>query len=274
MEDADISRGLMKLHVALILFLMISLTGCSSAFPAPTTAPVELTIAAAADLQFAFTEIGALYEQETGNKVVFSFGSTGQLARQIENGAPFDLFAAADISFVDDLAEKKIVVPDSVALHARGRIVLAVNKASAVSVVALEDLLSDKITHIAIANPEHAPYGVAAKEALISAGVWDKIEDKIVYGENVRQTLQFIQTGDAQVGIVALSVANVPEVSWTLIDDSLHNPLDQALAIVAGSSYQEEAGEFAAFINGEKGRPIMQKYGFILPGEPILTPTP
>jgi molybdate transport system substrate-binding protein len=268
----------MKLHVSVILFLVISLTGCSSAssmpLDDPASRPVELTIAAAADLQFAFTEIGALYEQETGNKVVFSFGSTGQLAQQIENGAPFDLFAAANISFVDDLAEKKLVVPDTVALYARGRIVLAVNKSSAVSVVALEDLLSDKITHIAIANPEHAPYGVAAKEALISAGVWDKIEDKIVYGENVRQTLQFIQTGDAQVGIVALSVANVPEVSWTLIDDSLHNPLDQALAVVAGSSYQEEASEFAAFINGEKGRPIMQKYGFVLPGESILTPTP
>ncbi|MEJ5224158.1 MAG: molybdate ABC transporter substrate-binding protein [Anaerolineales bacterium] len=235
---------------------------------------MELTVAAAADLQFAFTEMGTLYEQETGNRVVFSFGSTGQLAQQIENGAPFDLFAAANISFVDDLAQKNLVLPDTVALYARGRIVLAVNRESGISAVSLEDLLSEKITHIAIANPDHAPYGIAAKEALISAGVWDKIQDKIVYGENVRQTLQFIQTGDAQVGIVALSVANVPEVTWTLIDDSLHNPLDQALAIVASSLHQQQAKEFAAFINGVHGRPIMQKYGFVLPGEPIASPTP
>ena len=264
----------MKRFSSLITLLAIFLAGCSPASPDPTTASVELTVAAAADLQFAFTEIGALYEQETGNKVIFSFGSTGQLTQQIENGAPFDLFAAANISFVDDLAEKNLVVPDTVALYARGRIVLAVNRESGVNAVALEDLLSDKITHIAIANPEHAPYGVAAKEALISACMWETIEDKIVYGENVRQTLQFVQTGDAQVGIVALSVANVPEVTWTLINDSLHNPLDQALAVVSSSSHQKEAKEFAAFINGEKGRPIMQKYGFVLPGETVSTLTP
>lgn len=262
----------MKRFLTLVLLSAIFLVGCSPASPAPTSTPIELTVAAAADLQFAFTEIGEIYEQETGNKVIFSFGSTGQLAQQIENGAPFDLFAAANISFVDDLAKKDLVLLDTVALYARGRIVLAANHDSGVSAVALEDLLSEKITHIAIANPEHAPYGVAAKEALISAGVWDKIEDKIVYGENVRQTLQFVQSGDAQVGIVALSVANVPEVTWTLIDSSLHNPLDQALAIVSSSSHQKEAKEFAAFINGEKGRPIMQKFGFVLPNELISTP--
>ena len=240
----------------------------------PSSKPGELTVAAAADLQFAFTDIGALFEQETGLKVTFVFGSTGQLAQQIENGAPYDLFAAANISFVDDLAKKNLVLADTQALYARGRIVLAVNKASGVVAGSLEDLLSDKITHIAIANPEHAPYGMAAKEALQSAGLWEKVQPKLVYGENVRQTLQFIQTGDAQAGIVSLSVANVPEISWSLIDASLHNPLDQALAVVTGSPQKELASEFAKFINGPSGRPIMQKYGFVLPGEPILTPTP
>jgi molybdate transport system substrate-binding protein len=152
--------------------------------------------------------------------------------------------------------------------------VLAVNREGGLTAVTLNDLLSDTIKNIAIANPDHAPYGVAAKEALISADVWDQIKDKIVYGENVRQTLQFIQTGDAQVGIVALSVADVPEITWSLIDDSLHNPLDQALAVVTSSPHKKEAQEFANFINGEIGRPIMQKYGFVLPGETISTPTP
>jgi molybdate transport system substrate-binding protein len=240
----------------------------------PTAKTGELTVAAAADLQFAFTDIGALFEQETGHKVTFVFGSTGQLAQQIENGAPYNLFAAANISFVDDLAKKNLVLPDTKALYARGRIVLAVNKASGIQAVELKDLLSEKITHIAIANPEHAPYGVAAKEALQSAGLWEKIQPKLVYGENVRQTLQFVQTGDAQAGIVSLSVANVPEITWSLIDASLHNPLDQALAVVTSSPQKDLASEFAKFINGPSGRPIMQKYGFVLPGEAIVTPTP
>jgi molybdate transport system substrate-binding protein len=250
-------------------------TPVSTAAPTaiPTAKPGELTVAAAADLQFAFTDIGALFEQETGHKVTFVFGSTGQLAQQIENGAPYDLFAAANISFVDDLAKKNLVLPDTKTLYARGRIVLAVNRASGVSAVSLDDLLSEKITHIAIANPEHAPYGVAAKEALQLAGLWEKIQPKLVYGENVRQTLQYVQAGDAQAGIVSLSVANVSEITWSLIDASLHNPLDQAVAVVTSSPQKDLASEFAKFINGPSGRPIMQKYGFVLPGEPIVTPT-
>jgi molybdate transport system substrate-binding protein len=266
------------LRILSLICLVGLLFGCVTflkpALSTASSAPGELTDAAAADLQYAFTEIGALFEQETGTKVTFVFGSTGQLAQQIENGAPFDLFAAANITFVNDLAEKDLVLPDSVALYARGRIVLAVNRASGVSAISLADLLSDQITHIAIANPEHAPYGVAAREALQSAGIWEQVQPKIVYSENVRQALQYIQTGDAQAGIVALSVANVPEITWTLIDDSLHNPLDQALAVVASSTHPELARQFAAFINSPSGRPIMQKVGFILPGEPVAAPTP
>lgn len=257
------------------LALVAVLAACAPPRTAPP--PVELTVAAAADLQFAFTELGALFEQQTGHKVTFVFGSTGQLAQQIEAGAPFDLFAAANISFVDDLAAKELVLTDSVAPYARGRIVLAVNRASGVTATALSDLLSPAITHIAIANPEHAPYGQAAKEALQSVGLWDQIEPKLVFGENVRQTLQYVQTGDAQAGIVALSVAGVPEITWTLLDDALHNPLDQALAVVASSPHPELAREFAAFINSHAGRPVMQKYGFVLPGEAVVqvvTPTP
>jgi molybdate transport system substrate-binding protein len=233
---------------------------------------VELTVAAAADLQFAFSEIGALFEEQTGHKVTFVFGSTGQLAQQIENGAPYDLFAAANIRFVEDLAAKNLVLADTVALYARGRLALAVNKQTGLSAERLEDLLAAEIRHVAIANPEHAPYGLAAKEALQSAGLWEQVQPKLVYGENVRQTLQFIQTGDAEAGIVALSVANVPEINWVLIDDHLYNPLDQALAVVASSPHPEVARQFAAFINGPDGRPVMQKYGFVLLGEFIAVP--
>lgn len=255
------------------LLLVLWLTAACIAQPtAPTplpgmASPTPLTVAAAADLQFAFTEIAALYEAQAGQPVTLVFGSTGQLAQQIESGAPFDLFAAANIAFVEGLRDQGLVIEDSIALYAEGRIVLAVNRDAGVTAVSLDDLRNPAIQHITIANPEHAPYGVAAKEALIHAGVWDEVESRLVYGENVRQTLQYIQTGDAQAGIVALSVANAAEITWTLIDADLHTPLRQALAVVKSSPQPDAARAFAAFINGPEGRPIMQRYGFVLPGE-------
>jgi molybdate transport system substrate-binding protein len=267
-------QGVRSVFVVLLLALAACRPPTASA---PTTTPpsAELTVAAAADLQFAFTEIAQAYEQQTGHKVILTFGSTGQLAQQIENGAPFDLLAAANIQYVEDLADKQLVLPDSIALYAQGRIVLAVNRQSGLTAVTLEDLLSPAIKHIAIANPAHAPYGVAAKEALQASGLWDQLQDKLVLGENVRQALQYVQTGDAEAGLVALSVANVPEITWTLIDGSLHQPLNQALGVVASSTHPDLARDFVAFINGQSGRLVMRQYGFILPGEtPIVQSVP
>lgn len=256
----------------IFLFLLIVLSSCQniatiSLIPSPTTYTEEITVAAAADLQFAFSDIVKLYEEQTGHKVTLVFGSTGQLVQQIENGAPFDLIASANISYIEQLAENGLVTPESAELYARGRIVLAVNRQSGVEAVDLKDLLADNIQHIAIANPEHAPYGLAAKQALQSLGLWEELADKLVYGENVRQALQFVQTGDAEVGIISLSVASVPEITWTLIDEQLHTPLDQALAILTASKNPELAQSFIEFINGEIGRPIMRQYGFLLPDE-------
>jgi len=256
----------------IFLFLLIVLSSCQniatiSLIPSPTTYSEEITVAAAADLQFAFSDIVKLYEEQTGHKVTLVFGSTGQLVQQIENGAPFDLIASANISYIEQLAENGLVMPESAELYARGRIVLAVNRQSGVEAVDLKDLLADNIQHIAIANPEHAPYGLAAKQALQSLGLWEELADKLVYGENVRQALQFVQTGDAEVGIISLSVASVPEITWTLIDEQLHTPLDQALAILTASKNPELAQSFIEFINGEIGRPIMRQYGFLLPNE-------
>lgn len=264
-------RGLWGRSLCLLLlpWLAVACAAQPASLPPPPAdvSPAPLTVAAAADLQFAFTEIAALFEARTGQPVTLVFGSTGQLAQQIENGAPFDLLAAANIAFVEALRDQGLVFADSVALYAEGRIVLAVNRESGVAATSLDDLTNPMIQRIALANPEHAPYGMAAKEALTRAGVWAAVEPKLVYGENVRQTLQFIQTGDAQVGIVALSVADVPEITWTLIDGDLHTPLRQSLAVVASSTQPDAARAFAAFINGPEGRPIMQRYGFVLPGE-------
>ncbi len=263
-----------------LLLIMLSLVSCMSAgTPAETPASVipveeELTVAAASDLQFAFTEIAELFEEETGQPVTLVFGSTGNLAQQIENGAPFDLFAAANIDFIERLNTQGLVLEDTITLYARGRVVLAANRQAGVTVATLKDLLDPSIRNVAIANPEHAPYGLAAKQALEHAGLWDALQPKLVLGENVRQALQYIQTGDAEAGIIALSVADIPEISWVLLDEELHQPLNQALAVITSSSQVEQARAFAAFINGESGRLVMRKYGFILPGEDLIPSTP
>lgn len=227
----------------------------------------ELTVAAAADLRCAFAEIGRAFEQETGTTVIFSFGSTGLLAKQIEQGAPFDVFAAANLTFLDRLRDRGLIIDDSRQLYARGRIVLAVNKKTRLYATQLRDLLQPGIKAIAMANPQHAPYGLAAQQAMEKLGIWDRVRPKLVYGENIRHTLQLIQTGNAEAGVIALSVANAPEISWTLIPDDLHAPIAQALAIIKGTRMEVQARRFTHYLNQPVGRLIMKKYGFLLPGE-------
>lgn len=248
--------------IALILFFAVPVfTGVARADEK------KITVAAAADLTFALKEIAAGFEKDTGTKVVISFGSTGMLAEQIRQGAPFDVFFAADVKYIDGLKKDGLVIPDTVELYAQGRIVLAVNKASGIQVAELKDLLKPEITHIAIANPAHAPYGKAAMEALQTKGLWENIKGKLVYGENIRQTLQYIQTNNAQAGIVALSMADVPEITYKAIDPSLHNPINQAVAVAKASKEADTARLFIKYVNGNSGRLIMKKYGFMLPGE-------
>ena len=144
---------------------------------------------------------------------------------------------------------------------------LATVKAFGPKLTELRGLLDPKVRRVAIANPAHAPYGRAAEEALRKAGVWEAVRGKLVYGENIRHTLQFLQTGAVDAGIVARSVASVPEVDWVPIDPSLHAPLNQAAAVVRRSPRPELGLAFIQFVNGPEGRPIMKRYGFMLPGE-------
>lgn len=255
-------------------------TPASSTIPATKAAPSApqgtaalptstepVFVLAAADLQFALTDIAKLYEQATGRKITLSFGSTGTFASQIENGAPGDLFFAADQSYIDGLDKKGLLRPDTRQLYATGRIVLAPAKGAATPQT-LEDLLKPEYKKIAIANPDHAPYGAAAKAALQKRGIWEQLQPKIVLGENIAQTFQFVQTGNADAGIVALSVAlGAPGIPYTIIDTTLYPPLQQEAAILKVSKQPEVARDFLAFINGVQGRPIMKKYGFILPNE-------
>jgi len=258
-------EGLLR-STALILLVALSL------FLSPLTGTAEagekkLTIAAASDLAFALQEIAAEFEMTTGRGVVISFGSTGNLTRQIENGAPFDLFFAANESYINQLRAGNLILPATQQLYGRGRIVLAVNRREGGEVEKLASLLDPAVKRVAIANPSHAPYGTAAREALISAGVWEKVREKVVYGENIRQTLQFVLTGDAPVGIVALSVAKTDGITYTVIDGSLHKPINQTVAVIRRSQLQKEARAFIKLVKSPGGQQIMRRYGFLLPGE-------
>jgi molybdate transport system substrate-binding protein len=227
-----------------------------------------LRIAAAADLALAFKDVGAAFEKETGKRVDFTFGSTGLLAKQISEGAPFDVFAAANISFVDDVVKDGSCLAETRALYAKGRIVLWSKDPWALP-KDIGDLRDPKYSKIAIANPSHAPYGRAAQQALTKAGVWSTIEPRAVYGENVQQTLLFARSGNADVAIVALSLAVTSPGNYLPIDSSLHEPLDQALVVCKGGGKANEARAFVAFVGSDAGRTIMRKYGFLLPGEAL-----
>lgn len=238
-----------------------------------------LKVAAAADLSRAFADLGAAYEKKTGQRVVLSFGSTGLLAKQISQGAPFDVFAAANVSFVDDVVKDKACIGETQTLYARGQIVAWVRKGTP-KPATLFELHEPRFSKIAIANPEHAPYGQAAKQALTKVGAWSSVSTKVVYGENVQQTLQFAQSGNADVAIVALSLAVVaPEGDYLPIDPTLHEPLDQALVVCHGApeakgARENDARAFVAFVGSEPGRAVMRRYGFLLPGESLSAAAP
>ncbi|WP_291379940.1 molybdate ABC transporter substrate-binding protein [Demequina sp.] len=226
----------------------------------------EITVAAASDLRPAFEELGATFEAETGTKVTFSFGSSGQLREQILGGAPFDLFASANVEFVDDVIEGGRGVATTKADYASGRIVLWAPTGVALP-RSIEDLTEQQYRRLVIANPEHAPYGLAAQQALESAGVYEQVQSRLVYGENISDTFRIAQSGNADVGIVALSLSIADGSDYTLIPSELHEPLEQALVVTSTGARGDAATAFAELIGSPEGREVMARYGFALPGE-------
>jgi len=246
------------------LFLVCVLAGMAEA-----AEPAR--VAAAADLAFALPEIAVAFTRDTGREVKLSFGSSGNFARQIAEGAPFELFLSADERYVEHLgaAGKS---EGAGALYGVGRIVLFVPKGSPVSAdPELRDValaLSDgRLKKLAIANPEHAPYGRAAQEALAKAGLWEKAKDRLVLGENVSQAAQFATTGGAQAGIIPLSLAIAPAMagrgSHAVLPDSMHRPLRQRMVLVKGAG--ETARAFYAYLQQPAAREVLVRYGFVLP---------
>ena len=230
----------------------------------------KITVAAAADLKYAMDEIVTSFKTgNPGDQIDMSYGSSGKFFTQIQQGAPYDLFFSADIEFPRILASTGFAASE-VKPYAFGRIVLWSTTRDA-SKMTLDRLDDPAITHVAIANPKHAPYGKRAEEALRASGLWQKIEPKLVYGENVAQTAQFVLTGNATVGIIALSLAVNPVLSgqggYWLIPDKLHQPLEQGFIITKRAEGNLLARRFAGFMESNAARAVMKKYGFVLPGE-------
>ena len=228
-----------------------------------------IRVAAAADLRFAFEVLAPAYEQACRCRVVLSFGSSGRLSNQIAEGLQVDVFASADAGYVEALARKGLILEGTQEAYAQGRIVLAVAAGSSLAPGEPADLSSPQVRKISIANPEHAPYGLAAKQALKRLGLWEQLRPRLVLGENASIAAQYIETGDADAGIIPLSLAiqRRDALRYVLIDGSLHAPLLQVAAVIRTTREPALAKGFIGFINGAPGRAVMREYGFILPGE-------
>jgi molybdate transport system substrate-binding protein len=252
----------------LLIVSSIFLLSCSSRKPVGgEEPPPEINVAAAANLSDAFVEMGKRFTEQTGIRVVYSFGATADLARQIENGAPFDLFAAADTENVERLNRAGLLTGGTVSPYARGRLVLWTPQASRVKVERLEDLTNQDVERIAVAKPDLAPYGRATVEALRALNLWASVEPKIIYGQNVSQVKQYAATGNADVAFIPLSLARGGEGRAIEIAEHLHQPIIQSLAVIKSSTKQEQARRFASFVLSSEGQSLLARYGYDKAGD-------
>jgi molybdate transport system substrate-binding protein len=245
------------------LFLLLAAAG-----PAPAAEPIR--IAAASDLQAALPAVAAAFEQQTGERVAITFGSSGNFFTQIQNGAPFDLFLSADVDYPMRLARAGLVEPGSLYQYAVGRLVLWTRNDSGIDVRGgLATLAAPGVRRIAIANPEHAPYGRAAVAALRHEGVYDRVAGKLVRGENISQAAQFVESGNADVGILALSIALSPAMksagTYAEVPPSSYPPIEQAAAVLAGSARKKAAVQFLDFLKAPASVRVLAGYGFVRP---------
>lgn len=243
---------------ALIVLICV---GCRSHNQPQHQPPPELLVAAAANLTDVFPELGKLFTKIYGTHVVFSFGATADLARQIENGAPFDVFAAADTIHVERLEAKGLITPGTRAIYARGRLVLwlAPNGPKAERI---EDITGEAFERIAIAKPDVAPYGRASVETLRALGIWNQIEGKVVYAQSVSQTKQFAATANAEAAFIPLALVKPGEGAYLQVDERLHQPIEQSLGIVNASENQPAARAFREFLLSSAAQEILSKKGY------------
>jgi molybdate transport system substrate-binding protein len=249
------------LRTVLVASLLVSI-GCGNTRTHPEDNQESITVAAAANLTDVFDEIGKAFHRKVGVRVVYSYGATTQLAQQVEHAAPFDVFAAADTEHIDDLVRKGSIRAESRAVYARGALALWLPNGESLGVRALADLARPDIRFVAIATPGAAPYGKAAIETLKASGLWQKIEPKIVYANNVSMAKQFAASGNADAAFTAYSIVFKDRGTIIRIDETLHAPLDQALGILTSSKKIADAREFVRFVLGKDSQLILRRYGY------------
>jgi molybdate transport system substrate-binding protein len=247
-----------------IALLSISCSTSTSSGESSRNSPQQILIAAASDLRPAFEELAWAFSSNADINVTFSFGSSGQLREQIINGAPFDAFASANSSFVDDVITAGKGIESTKTNYAVGRIVLWSAQSETLP-TSITDLVDPAYSTIAIANPQHAPYGIAAEEALRESNVYDTVQKRLIFGENISDTFNIAKSGNATVGIIALSLAIADGRPYILIPDNLHSPLRQAIVVTTEGSRAIAAQRWIEFMSSPTGRDIMTRYGFVVP---------
>ena len=270
--------GLLLAGLAALAVLLTACAGSSgTAAPAPARdgsadpekdPASQVRVAAASDLQFAFAEIAALVAEEHPEiELAVTYGSSGQFVQQIANGAPFDLYLSADVAYPRGLVDDGLAEPDELFTYGVGRLVVWVPEGSPVDPSPGPSVLADPaVRTVAIANPDVAPYGRKAVEALRAAGVYEAVEPKLVRGENVAQAAEFVRSGNADAGVVALSQVLAPEVRdegrWTEVPPELFTPLEQGGVVLAGARDADAARAVRDVLLGERGRAVLAAYGF------------
>jgi molybdate transport system substrate-binding protein len=232
----------------------------------------EISVAAAADLQFAMQDIAARFEKQTGKTVKPIYGSSGNFLQQIQNGAPFDVFFSANLDYPKKLEAAGLIEPGSYYEYARGKIVIWVPNDSKLDLKSgLKALLDPSVKKIAVANPQHAPYGQAAVAAMRRENIYDKVKDKFVLGESISQTASFVVSGAADVGIVALALALSPNMKekgrYVEIPESDYPPIQQACVVLRSSKNKELAQQFVQYVKTPAIPELLRSYGFAVPAE-------
>ena len=248
--------------IVLVACLAVALVACGKK---KKQGEGNLRVAGASDLVFVMEDLVKRFEKETGAKVDFVPGSSGKLATQIKEGAPFDVFFSANEKFIDDVVASGACVKESKRMYARGRIVMWSRDGGVAPPAALDGLADARYARIAIAQPEHAPYGRAAKEAMEKLGVWATVEPRIVYGSNIKETMQMAETGNADIAIIALSLAVKSKGAHVEIPADLHAPIDQAMAVCTNGKQKDLGQKFADFVARPESVELMKQYGFAQP---------
>jgi molybdate transport system substrate-binding protein len=230
----------------------------------------RVRVAAAADLKFVMDDLAKQFERKSGTKLDVTYGSSGNFFSQIQNGAPFDVFFSADIRYPHKLVEADFAEPATLYEYAVGRIVIWMPRDAELDLANLgwRALIDTAVERIAIANPEHAPYGRAAVAALTKAGIYEQVKAKLVYGENISQAAQFVQSGNAQAGIIAASLTAAPAMrngkKWE-IPTEMHAPIEQGAVVLKNAKNKRAAAAFLEFVKSEAGRATLARYGFTFP---------